>query len=105
VGLFYSIHRRDFSRKCSTNLCQRSVHITWIIREGYIRQKSKIYGNILGNLFSRIKNLSSNVNSIPPIDRWLDRKTKLNIKTIPTILYQLHTKQLVSIITNCIVCI
>ena len=105
MGIFYSIHRRDFSRKCSINLCQKSVFIIWITRKDYIGQKSKICGNILGSLLSRTKNLSSNINSISPPDRQLNKEIELDTKIVFTTLYKLHTEQLVSVITSYIVCI
>ena len=74
-------------------------------QKNYIKQKPKICGSILGSLFSKIKSLSSNINSIPFTDKWLDKKTEPNIGTVFITLYQLHIKQLVSVITSCIVCI
>jgi len=105
MGIFHSIYRRDFSRKCSTNLCQRSVYITWITREDYIRQRPKICNSILENLFSGTKSLSSNINSISSTDRWSDKETEPDIKTVSTTLCQLHTEQLVRVIISCTVCI
>ena len=59
----------------------------WSINKDYIKQRYKIYYKILKNLYSRIENLSSNINSILPIDRWIDKKIKLNTKTVSKILY------------------
>jgi len=39
------------------------------IKEDYIRLRPKICSNILGNILYKIKNLSSNINSILPINR------------------------------------
>ena len=97
------MHRKDFSKKCSINLCQKSVCIIWITREDYIGQRLKIHDSILKKIFSGIKNSSSNINSILPPDRQSNKKTKLNTKTVSQILCQLCAKQLVSIITSCTV--
>jgi len=86
MGIFHSIHRRDFSRRYSMNICQRSVHMTWITRQDYIGQKSEICGSILGNLSSQTRSSSSNIDSISSTDRWLDRETEPNIKTVSTTL-------------------
>jgi len=99
------MHRRDFSRKCSTNLCQRSVFITWITKEDYIEQKPEICNNILETLFSRTRSSSSNINSILSTDRWSDKETKPDIETVFITLYQLCTKQLVRVITSYTICI
>jgi len=64
------------------NLYQRSVFMTWITRKNYIGQRPEICGSILGNFFSRARNLNSNVNSILPKDKWSDKETKLNIGII-----------------------
>jgi hypothetical protein len=51
-----------------------------------------VYIKVLGNLYSKIKNLSSYINSILFIDGWINRKIKLNIKTVSKALYQLYTE-------------
>jgi hypothetical protein len=59
----------------------------------------------LGNLYSRIRNLNSYINSIPSIDGWINRKIKLDIKIVFKALCQLYIKQLGITIANYTVCI
>jgi len=61
--------------------------MTWITRQNYIGQRPEIYSSILGNLFSRTKNLNSNINSILSVDRWSDKETELNIGIVSMTLY------------------
>jgi len=58
------MHRNFFNRKCNTNLCYKSVFMTWIIKENHIEQRPEIYGSILGSFFSGTKSLSNNIDSI-----------------------------------------
>ena len=51
------------------------------------RALSKIYSSILGGIFSGIRGLRSNINSILSIDRQLNRKIKLDAKIVFKILY------------------
>ena len=53
-----------------------------IINKNYIKQRYKIYYSILKSFYSRIGNLSSNINNILPINRWINREVKLDIKTV-----------------------
>ena len=48
-----------------------------------ILDRHKIYYSILESFYSRIWNLSSNINSLLPTNRWLDREVKLDIRVIP----------------------
>jgi hypothetical protein len=59
----------------------------------------------LGNLYSKVRNLSSYINSILSIDRWINRETKLDIRAVFKVLCQLYIKQLGIIIANYTVCI
>jgi hypothetical protein len=58
------------------------------IKEVFLRHKvlTKIISNrdikVLKNLYSRIRNLNSYINSILSIDRQINRKTKLDTKTV-----------------------
>ena len=53
----------------------------------YIRQRSKIYNSILKSILSRIRSPRSNINGILFIDRQINKKTKLDIKTVFKIVY------------------
>ena len=56
--------------------------IAQIYIKDYIRQRYKIYYSILKSLYSKMGNLSSNINSILPINRWTNREVKLNIRIV-----------------------
>ena len=47
----------------------------------------KIYNSILGSIISGIRGLRGNINSILPINRRLNRETKLNVRTVFKALY------------------
>ena len=70
----------------------KSVFMTWITRQDYIGQRPKIYSSILGNLSSKTKNLSSNIDSVSSTDRWSDRETEPDVRTVSITLCQLHTE-------------
>jgi hypothetical protein len=57
----------------------------------------------LGNVYSTIRDIYSNINSILPINRWLNRETKLDIRIVFITLYELYIEQLGGIIINNIV--
>ena len=61
--------------------------MTWGTNEDYIGLRFKICSSILGGLYSKTRNLNSNLNGILPIDRQLDRKTELDIRIVSIILY------------------
>ena len=82
MGIFYYIHRRDFSGKYSTNLYKRDICKTQSTSKDYIRQRYQIYYSILRSLYGRIGNLSSNINSISPINRRINREVKLDIRIV-----------------------
>jgi hypothetical protein len=68
VGILYTIFREYDIRGTFKDLYK-----------GYIR--------VLGNLYSRIRNLSSYINSILSTDRRINEKTKLDIRTVFKALY------------------
>jgi hypothetical protein len=57
----------------------------------------------LGNLYSKIRDLSSYINSILSTDKQINRKIKLDIKVVFKALYQLYIKQLNIVIANYII--
>ena len=61
---------------------------TRITSKDYIGLRSEVRVRILGNLYSRIRNLYSNVNSILPIDRWINGETKLDTRIVSKALYK-----------------
>ena len=61
--------------------------IAQIYIKDYIRQRYQIYCSILGSLYSRIRNLSSNINSILPTNRWINKEVKLDIRAVLQVLY------------------
>ena len=87
VGILYCIYRRNNSGRSSKDLYKRNIRKTRITSKDYIGLRSKVYIKILGNLYSGIRNLYSNVNSILSIDGRIDRKTKLNTRVVSKILY------------------
>jgi len=58
----------------------------WGINENHIRSRFKVCGSILGSLYSKAKNLNGDFNGILPIDRWINKKTELDIRTVFMIL-------------------
>ena len=50
------MYRKDFSKKCSIDLYKKSVYKIQSIKQNYIKQRYKIYSNILGSLYSKIGN-------------------------------------------------
>ena len=77
------MYNRDFSRRYSINLYKRSVCKIQSTNKDYIRQGHKIYYNILKSLYGRTGNLSSNIDSILPINGQINREVKLDIETVP----------------------
>ena len=58
----------------------------------------------MGNIFSKIKSLSNNINIILFINRWTNKKNpKLDARTVFKILHPLYAKQLVNTTTSNIV--
>ena len=57
--------------------------MTWGISENHIRLKPKVCGSILGSLYNKTRDLNGDFNSISPIDRWINKETELDVKTIP----------------------
>ena len=82
MGILYCIYKRDFSRKYSANLYKGSVYKIWSTSKDYIKQRHEIYYNILKSFYSRTGNLSSNIDSILPINRYINREVKLDIRTV-----------------------
>ena len=74
--------------------------MTWGASEDYIRSRPQVRGSILGGLYNKIRNPNGNFNNILPIDKWVNRKTKPDVKIVFIILCQLHTEQLGIAVTN-----
>jgi hypothetical protein len=60
------------------------------IKKVFIRYK--VYIKILKNLYSRIRDLSSYINSILSIDRRINKKIKVDTGAVSKALYQLYIK-------------
>jgi hypothetical protein len=71
VGILYTIFREYNVRRTFKDLYKRN----------------KVCIKVLGNLYSRIRNLSSYINSILFTDGWINKKTKLNIRAVSKALY------------------
>ena len=71
--------------------------------EDHIRLRLEIYSNILGDLYSKVKNLNGNFNGILPIDRQVNKETKPDVRVVFMTLYQLCTEQLGIVIISYIV--
>ena len=58
--------------------------MTWGTNENHIGSRPKVRDGILGNVYSEIRNLNGDFNSILPINRWTNRMVELDIGTVPT---------------------
>ncbi len=52
----------------------------------------KIRSSVLGNVYSKTKDISNNVNSILFTNGWVDKMIELDIKAVFMALCELHTK-------------
>ena len=52
------------------------------INKNYIGLRPKVCSSILGSLYSKTKDPNSNFNGILPINRQIDKKTELDVKTV-----------------------
>ena len=82
MGMFYIIYRKDVSRGVVGDLYQGSVHKIQGTNENHIGLRPKIYVSILGNVYSKTKDMSSNINSIPLINKWTDKMVKSDIGAV-----------------------
>ena len=57
----------------------------------------------MGGILGRTRCLSSNFYCILPINRWLDRETKLDVRVVSKILYKPRIEQLGIAITSYII--
>jgi len=105
VGILYIIYRGNISKGFIRSIYKGSIYMTWSTSKDHIGSRPKVYGSILGSLYSKTKDLNSNFNSILPTNRWTNKETEPDVKTVFTTLCQLHTEQLGIVITNYIVCI
>jgi hypothetical protein len=62
-----------------------------------------VYIRILKNLYSRVRNLSSYINSILSTNGRINKKIKLDTKAVSKALYQLYIKQLGIVIASYII--
>ena len=92
MGIFYIIYRRNVSRGFIRGIYKGSIYAIRGTSENYIRLRPKVRSNILGSLYSKAKNPNSNFNGILPIDRWINKKTKPDVRTVFMPLCQLYTK-------------
>ena len=92
MGLLYIIYRGNVSKGLIGGIYKGSVCITRGANEDHIGSGPKVCNSILGNLYSKTKDLNSNFNSILPIDGWINRKIELDNKIILTSLCQLYTE-------------
>ena len=81
------MYKRNLSRGCYQNLYKKSVYKTWSTKQNYIRQRSKIYNSLLESIFSGIRGLRSNINSMLSIDRQIDKNIKLDTRIVFKALY------------------
>ena len=103
MGLFYTIYRRDISKGLIRGIYKGSVYIIWGTSKDYIGSRFKVRGSILGSLYSKTKNPNSDFNGISPTNRWTNKETKPDVRTVSMTLHQLCTEQLGIIIISCIV--
>jgi len=69
VGLFCIVYKRNISKGLIRGIYKGSICITQGTSEDYIRLRPKVYNNILGSLYSKIRDLNGNFNGILPIDK------------------------------------
>src|SRR6266702_2839195 len=105
MGLFHTRYKRNVSKGRIGGICEGSVYITQSTNEDHIGSRPKVHNNILGSLYSKTRNPNGDFNGISPINRWANKETKPDVKTVLTTLCQLRTEQLGIVITNYIVCI
>jgi hypothetical protein len=103
MGILYIIYKRDVSKRFIKNLCERNVRKTWSTNQDHIGLRLEIRVSILRNVYSKTKNMSSNVNNISLANKWTDKMVKQDIKAVPMLLYQSCAEQLGNVITSCIV--
>jgi len=87
VGLFYIIYKKNVSRGFIRGICKGNVYITQSTSENHIRSRPKVCNSILGSLYGKAKNLNGDFNGISPINGQINKKTKLNIRTVFITLY------------------
>ena len=76
------MYRRDVSRESIGSICEGSVCTTWGTSENHIRLRPKVCSSILGSLYSKTRNPNSDFNGILSINRWTNKETKPDIKTV-----------------------
>ena len=63
------MYKKNLNKRYSTSLYKRSIFKIQSTSKDYIKQKYKVYINILTNLYSKIKGQNSCINSILSINR------------------------------------
>ncbi len=81
------MYKRNVSRGLIKDICEGSICMTWGTSENHIGLRSKVYGSILGDLYSKTGNLNSDFNGILPIDRRVNKETKPDVRAVFMTLY------------------
>ena len=80
------MYRRNVSRGFIRSIYKGSVCMTWGISKDHIGLRSKVCGSILGGLYNKTRNPNGNFNSVLFINRWTNKKVKLDAKAVPILL-------------------
>src|SRR6266702_2940339 len=97
------MYKRDINRRFVKSIYKGNICITQGTNKNHIRLRPKVYNGILKGLYSKIKNLNGDFNSILPINRQTNKETEPDIKIIFITLRQLCTEKLGIITTSYIV--
>ena len=87
MGLFCIIYRRNVNRGLIKGICKGNIYMTQSTSKDYIRLRPKVYGSILGSLYSKTRDPNSNFNSILSANRQINKEIKLDVRTVLIILH------------------
>ena len=85
---YFIIYIKEILVKDVAKIYIKEVFLKYrLFKKNYIKQRYKIYINILASLYSQIRSQDSSVNSLLSTDRQINKEVKLNIGIILQILY------------------
>ncbi len=82
----------DISRGFVGSICQRNICKTWGTSKDYIELRPKICVSILGSIYSKTRDMNSDVNGILSINRWTNRMAEPDIGVVFKALCKSYTE-------------
>jgi len=74
------------------------MEVAWTTREYSVRQRTPVCGRVNKGVEQDVGNRDKTVNSIPPTNRWANRKNKPRIITISLVLHGTQIERLAGMV-------